>query len=115
MQSALHIGDQEATMLDIDMSDLSQDKGARTTQLRHGDRLADLIDRAVAALGVEKSTFLRAAIAKEAQRILEESTRHVMSAEDAGKFEAALDRKPTVTSKAKAAAKAYRARVVHAD
>lgn len=102
-------------MLDFDNQDLAQDKGSRTTQVRHGDRLADLIEEAVTALGVEKSAFLRGAIAKEAARVLEDQSRHVLTSEDAAVFQAALDAKPQVPAKARRAKKAYHARVVHAD
>ncbi|ADM10832.1 hypothetical protein PB2503_00325 [Parvularcula bermudensis HTCC2503] len=54
-------------------------------------------------------------LAKEAERSLGERDCHVMNAKDAEAFAAALYRKPTLTDKAKAAAAAYRARVVHAD
>jgi uncharacterized protein (DUF1778 family) len=102
-------------MLDIDNQDLAQDKGSRTTQVRHGDRLAELIEEAVTALGIEKSVFLRGAIAKEAARVLEDQSRHVLTRDDAAVFEAALDAKPQVTAKARRAKEAYHARVVHAD
>ncbi len=102
-------------MLDFENQDFAQDKGSRTTQVRHGDRLADLIEEAVTALGIEKSAFLRGAIAKEAARVLEDQSRHVLSREDAAVFEAALDSKPQVTAKARRAKEAFRTRVVHAD
>ena len=102
-------------MLDLPDTDLDAEKQTRTTQVRHGDALGDLIARAATALGVDKSVFLRAAIAKEAQRVLESSSRHVLTAEDAALFSAALDAPPKPTPRARAAAKAYCQRVVHAD
>ncbi|ADM10817.1 hypothetical protein PB2503_00250 [Parvularcula bermudensis HTCC2503] len=44
-----------------------------------------------------------------------ERDHHVMTAEDAATFEAALNRNATVMRSAKTAAAVYRARVVHAD
>lgn len=102
-------------MLDFHSSELDDEKQTRTTQVRHGDGLGDLITRASTALAVDKSVFVRAAIAKEASRVLEASSRHVLTAEDAVQFAAALDTAPEPTPRALAAAKAYRGRVVHAD
>ncbi|MEM6415505.1 MAG: DUF1778 domain-containing protein [Pseudomonadota bacterium] len=102
-------------MLDFQISDLDAEKQTRTTQIRHGDGLGDLITQAAAALAVDKSVFLRAAIAKEAARVLEAGSRHVLTPEDAAQFAAALDTPPEPTARARAAAKAYNRRVVHAD
>ena len=102
-------------MLDFQISDLDAEKQTRTTQIRHGDALGDLIARAAAALAVDKSVFLRAAIAKEAARVLEAGSRHVLTPEDAAQFAAALDAPPEPTPRAAKAAKAYAKRVVHAD
>lgn len=102
-------------MLDFQISDLDDEKQTRTTQIRHGDGLGDLITRASIALAVDKSVFLRAAIAREAMRVLEAGSRHVLTPEDAAQFAAALDLAPKPTPRARAAAKAYSRRVVHAD
>lgn len=102
-------------MLDLPMRDPDDGKQTRTTQIRHGESLGDLIARAAATLGVDKSVFLRAAIAREASRVLEAGSRHVLTAEDAARFAAALDAAPAPTPRALAAAEAYRRRVVHAD
>ena len=102
-------------MLDFQASDYDSEKQSRTTQIRHGDRLADLITQAAQSLAVDKSVFLRAAIAKEAERILETRSRHVLTTEDAAQFSAALDAPPPPTPRALAAAKRYKQRVVHAD
>ncbi len=100
-------------MLDLKVTGLSNEKQTRTTQVRHGDSLAALIERATLALGVEKSVFLRNAIAKEAQRVIEDSSRHVLTAEDARLFSAALDKAPP--PRALRAAASYRHRVANAD
>jgi len=105
----------ERLMLDLQTSNFDTEKQTRTTQIRHGDGLADLITRAATALAVDKSVFLRAAIAKEASRVLEAGSRHIMTPEDAAQFAAALDAPPKPTPWARAAAKAYGRRVVHAD
>jgi uncharacterized protein (DUF1778 family) len=102
-------------MLDLDINETGNEKQTRSTQVRHGDSLAALIERASTVLGVEKSAFLRAAITKEARRVLEESSRHVLTAEDAGLFAAALDKPPAPTARALKAARSYRRRVVNAD
>ncbi|MCP4936470.1 MAG: DUF1778 domain-containing protein [bacterium] len=102
-------------MLDLETTEISSEKQTRTTQVRHGDSLADLIDRAAHALAVDKSVFLRAAIAKEATRILDAGSRHVLTPEDAGLFTAALDSPPPPTPRARKAAAAYRSRVAYAD
>ena len=83
--------------------------------MRHDDRLADLIERAALALAVDKSAFLRTSIEREAMRVLERQSRHVLTPEDARTFAAALDARPTPTPRALEAARSYRLRVVHAD
>ena len=102
-------------MLDLNVTGLNSEKQTRTTQVRHGDSLAALIERATAALGVEKSVFLRNAIAKEAQRVIETNSRHVLTAGDAKLFAAALDKPPAPTPRALKAAASYRRRVANAD
>ena len=64
---------------------------------------------------MDKSVFVRAAIEREARRVLERQSRHVLTREDAEMFAAALDAQPAPTAHARAAARNYRARVVHAD
>ncbi|MCY4338477.1 MAG: DUF1778 domain-containing protein [Gammaproteobacteria bacterium] len=100
-------------MLDLNVTGLNSEKQTRTTQVRHGDGLAALIEHATAALGVKKSVFLRNAIAKEAQRVIETGSHHVLTAGDAKLFAAALDRPPT--PRALKAAASYRRRVANAD
>ena len=90
-------------------------KQTKTTQVRHDDRLAGLIERAALALAVDKSVFLRAAIEREATRVLELQSRHTLTPEDAKLFAAALDASPVPTPRALQAARNYSARVVHAD
>ena len=102
-------------MLDLNVTGLSSEKQTRTTQVRHGDSLAALIERATVALGVDKSVFLRNAIAKEAQRVIEDSSRHVLTAEDARLFAAALDMPPAPTPRSHKTAASYRRRVANAD
>ena len=102
-------------MRDLDVSGLVDEQQTRTTQVRHGDSLAELIDRASIALGVKKSVFLRNAIAKEAQRVIEANSLHVLTVEDATLFAAALDKPPPPTPRALKAAASYRRRVAKAD
>ncbi|WP_417514364.1 DUF1778 domain-containing protein [Minwuia sp.] len=102
-------------MLDFEIIGTGDEQQNRTTQVRHGERLAELIERASTALGVDKSVFLRNAIAKEAQRILENNARHVLTEEDARLFAAALDMPPAPSPRALRAAASYRQRVVNAD
>ena len=102
-------------MLDLNVTGLNSEKQTCTTQVQYGDSLAALIERATAALGVNKSLFLRHAIAKEAQRVIEDSSRHVLTAEDARLFSAALDTPPAPTPRALKAAASYRRRVANAD
>ena len=102
-------------MQDFNPTKLENEKHSRTTQVRHGDALFDLIERASVSLAVEKSVFLRTAIAREAERVLERQTGHVLTAEDSVVFAAALDAPPEPTPRAKAAMRLYRDRVVHAD
>lgn len=109
------LGKKENKLLDLNVTGLSGEKQTRTTQVRHGDSLAELIERATTALGVEKSVFLRNAIAKEAQRVIESSSRHVLTADDARLFAAALDKPPAPTPRALKAAASYRRRVASAD
>ena len=102
-------------MLDFNAAENRNEKQTRTTQVRHGEHLAALIEQATAALGVEKSVFLRTAIAREARRVVEASSRHVLTSEDAHLFEEALDTPPEPTPRALKAAALYRQRVVNAD
>ncbi len=102
-------------MLDLNLTRLNSEKQTRSTQVRHGDSLAMLIERATIALSVEKSVFLRNAIAKEARRVIEDSSRHVLTTEDARLFAAALDTPPAPTPRAVNAAASYRRRVANAD
>lgn len=102
-------------MQNIYVTDITNEKQTRATQVRHGEQLAALIEEATAALGVEKSVFLRSAIAKEAERVLEDQSRHVLTVEDAAVFAAALDTPPPPTPRALNARDQYRARVVYAD
>ena len=102
-------------MLNLDIPSSSSTKQTRTTQVRHDDRLATLIERAALSLAVDKSVFLRAAIEREALHVLEAQSRHVLTPEDAEQFAAALDTPPAPTPRAREAARNYRARVVHAD
>ena len=102
-------------MLDFDISSSSSTKQTRTTQVRHDDRLAALIERAARSLAVHKSVFLRSAIERVALHVLEAQSRHVLTPEDAEQFAAALDSPPALTPRAREAARNYRARVVHAD
>lgn len=102
-------------MLDLVGTVNSDERQTCTTQVRHGDSLAALIEHAAMALGVKKSVFLRNAIAKEAQRVLEANSRHVLTAEDAKLFAAALDKPPAPTPRALKAAASYRHRVANAD
>lgn len=88
---------------------------SRTTEVRHGDRLAIAIERAATSLAVDKSAFLRAASERKAIRVLEAQSRHVLSQEDAEQLAAALDTPPAPTPRALDAAWNYRRRVVHAD
>ncbi len=102
-------------MLDFETVSRTPAKQTRTTQVRHDDRLAVLIERAALALAVDKSVFLRTAIEREAARVLELQSRHVLTPEDAGMFIAALDAPLAPTPRALEAAENYRSRVVHAD
>ena len=102
-------------MLDFDPASRKSGKRNRATQVRHDDRLASLIERAALALAVDKSSFLRAAMEREAKRVLDRQSRHALTPKDARMFGAALDAPPAPTPRALAAARNYRARVVHAD
>ena len=102
-------------MLDFDAASSTSGKHTRSTQVRHDDRLASLIERAALALAVDKSAFLRAAIEREATRVLDLQSQHTLTPEDAEMFAAALDAPPAPTPRALEAARNYSARVVHAD
>lgn len=102
-------------MLDFENTEMVEEKNTRSTQIRHGETLATLIELAAQVLAVDKSTFLRNAINKEARLVLEKSTHHVLTQKDAALFQQALDTPPKPTPNALKAAKSYRNRVVHAD
>ncbi len=90
-------------------------KNNRSSQVRHDEVFADKVQQAADALGVDKSTFMRAVIEQEADRVLSQQTQHVLTKEDAVKFMNALDNPPAPSARAKKAARTYHARVVHAD
>ena len=102
-------------MLNFNAASSIQARRTKTTQVRHDDRLASLIERAALALAVDKSAFLRAAIEREATRVLDLQSRHTLTPEDAEIFATALDAPPAPTPRALEAARNYSARVVHAD
>lgn len=102
-------------MLNFDTPPKTSAKQTKTTQVRHDEQLANLIERAARALAIEKSTFVRYAIKLEAMRVLEFQSRHELTPEDARVFAAALDSPPSPTLRALEAARSYRERVVHAD
>ncbi len=102
-------------MFNFETASRTPAKQTRTTQVRHDDRLAVLIERAALALAVDKSVFLRTVIEREATRVLELQSRHILTPEDAEMFIAALDAPPAPTPRALEAAENYRSRVVHAD
>ena len=81
-------------MLDFETASSTSARQTKATQVRHDDRLASLIERAALALAVDKSVFLRAAIEREAMRVLELQSRHKLTREDAEMFAAALDAPP---------------------
>lgn len=105
----------EKAMLDFQPNPFEGEKQTRSTQIRHGDSFAELVERAANSLAVDKSVFLRSAIMKEAERVLEQRSRHVLSPEDVEQFALALDTPPKPSERALAAATSYRQRVVHAD
>ena len=102
-------------MLNFNAASSIPARQTKTTQVRHDDRLTSLIERAALALAVDKSAFLRAAIEREATRVLDMQSRHTLTPEDAKIFAAALDAPPAPTPRALEAARHYSARVVHAD
>jgi len=83
-------------MSDFDAISGASGKRTRSTQLRHHDRLANLIER-------------------EAMRVLDLQSRHTLTPEDARMFAAALDAPAAPTPRALESARDYGARVVHAD
>lgn len=102
-------------MLDFDPTAETSGKKTRTTQVRHDERLAALIERAAQSLAVDKSTFVRMVVEREASRVLEARSRHVLSIRDAKQFAAAMDAAPEPTPRALKAARNYREQVVYAD
>ena len=102
-------------MLNFDSGPQGPAKRTGTTQMRHDDRLTDLIERAALALAVDQSAFMRAAIEREAVRVLDRQSRHVLTPKDAETFAAALDAPPAPTPRALEAARNYRLRAVRAD
>ena len=74
---------------------LTNRKQIYITQIRHDDHLAGLIEKALTILGTKKSEFIRNAIAKEAQKVIDDNVIHHLTPEDVELFEAALDTPPT--------------------
>ena len=90
-------------------------KRNRTMKVRHSEELALPIERAARSLGVSKSDFVRASVEREARRVLEVRSQHVLTPEDLEQFVAALDAPPAPTPRALEAARNYRVRVIHAE
>lgn len=101
-------------MLDFENPN-EREKAEQTLRVRHGQRFADLLDRASTFLGVDRSVFVRASVEQEAKRVLADQSHHALSPDDVDAFQRALDERPSPTPKAKMAAEFYRAHVVHAD
>ncbi len=76
-------------------TDMTSRRQVLTTQIRHDEHLASLIEKALIILGTKKSDFIRNAIAKEAQRVINDNVIHHLTPEDVELFEAALDTPPT--------------------
>lgn len=102
-------------MLDVIDTRTGKTGQTRKTQIRHDDKLAMLIQHASEVLGVNKTEFLRHAITKEANRIIEDNSCHVLTPEDEKLFLAALNKPPAPTPHALESADSYRRRVVYAD
>lgn len=85
------------------------------TRIRHGAGFKEMLQDAARAAGVSPAVFIRAAVEKDARRVLAQQSTHVMTPEDAAAFEAALDAAPAPTPRAVAAREDYRTRVTHAD
>lgn len=93
----------------------SKERQTRTTQVRHGDALADLIEKASDLLAVDKSTFIRAALEQSARDVIRHHSRHVLTDADAAAFMAAMDRPASPSDRAMRAAQDYRFRIVDAE
>lgn len=102
-------------MLTVPTHPSAHEKQTMTTQIRHGQELGSLIDRATIALGVEKSFFVRTVLAQAAEEVLRQQSYHALTDEDADLFARALDMPPQPTDRAVKAARLYQKRVVHAD
>lgn len=93
----------------------SNERQTRTTQVRHGDALAELIETASGILAVDKSTFIRAALEQSARDVIEQHNRHVLTDADAAAFMAAMDRPAAPSDRLRRAANDYRTRIDHGD
>ncbi len=102
-------------MLEFNSPALPKEKTIGTLNVRKTKSFAELLERASVSLGVDASTFVRAAVEREAQRVLAFQAHHVMLPEDAIAFTAAVDAAPAPTPRALKAAARYQMRVVHAD
>ena len=106
-------GKKEYTIPISNPTDMTKRRQVYTTQIRHDEHLASLIEKALIILGTKKSGFLRNAIAREAQRVINDNVIHHLTPVDVELFEAALDTPPT--PRALESSASYRRWVVSAD
>lgn len=92
-----------------------REKSGAYTQVRHGQALGRMIEKACEITSLDKSEFLRRALEKAAQEVIELSHTHKLTSEDAVAFIKAMDTPIKPTEKAIQAARNFRSRVVHAD
>lgn len=98
-----------------DPTTTSDEKAHENLDIRVQPGVKASVAQAAKLQGVKVSTFVRAAIAREANRVLQDHQHTVLTAPDHETFLAALDAPPAPTDAAVAAVSRYRRRIQNAD
>ena len=98
----------------IDPTTSSREKATDSFEMRMQPRVKDRIAHAAELSGVKLATFVRAAAAREAERVLHEHQITLLSERDRRALLAALDNPPAPTEAARDAVRSYRARITDA-
>lgn len=92
----------------------SNEKSTDSIEMRVKPSVKSHIAKAAELMGIPLTTFVRAAAAREAERVLGQHQTTVLSGRDQRALLAALDSPPPPTSAAKDAVARYRARIANA-
>ena len=103
-------------MLDFETYEVKAKDRTESKEIRYDKALAELLSEASCALGVDEEDFIRTVIKREAEHVIEQGKRWVLSGKDAEQFvNAILSDEPAEPSPyVRKAVREYRERVVNA-